>query len=279
MATMTQVAAGPFNVDGVSLYVERRGRGPQVLCLTALGHDAGDFNSLIARLCDRFEFISVEWPGHGRSGPDRVPASAARYAALLERLAEMLHLDNPIIIGNSIGGAASVIYASRHPVRGLVLCNSGGLYEVGPNLRRVCRLFEAFFAAGARGAWWYGPAFALYYRMVLRKRAAAAQRKKIIARGRQIAPLLRDAWASFGQPESYLGPLVERMEAPVWVAWAKRDLAPLDWCRPTIAKFRRSRFSTFDAGHTAFLEQPEAFAEQFLSFVDELEPAFRGASA
>lgn len=277
---MTQVSAGLFNVDGVSLYADRRGRGPQVLCLTALGHDAHDFDALVERLGDRFEFIRVEWPGHGRSSPDSQPASALRYAALLEKLVPMLRLDNPIIIGNSIGGAASVIYASKHPVRGLVLCNSGGLVEFAPDVARICGLFSRFFAAGARGAWWFGPAFAIYYRMVLPERAAAAQRKKIIASGRRIAPLLRDAWASFGRPEADLSPLAERVSAPVWVAWAKNDrFVPLDRCRATIAKFRHHRLSTFKAGHSAFLERPDAFAEQFLSFADQLAPDLRVASA
>lgn len=183
-----QVAAGLFEVDGVSLYVERRGRGRQVVCLSAVGHDAHDFDPLIERLADRFEFITVEWPGHGRSGPDTQPTSASRYAALLERLAPALQLDDPIIIGNSIGGAVSLIYASKHSVRGLVLCNSGGLVELTPFVTRLIKFFAAFFAAGARGAWWYGPAFTLYYKTVLPDRAAAAQRRKMIANRRRIAP-------------------------------------------------------------------------------------------
>ena len=271
---MTRDASGLFDVAGVSLHVDRRGQGPQVLCLTALGHDAHDFDPLIERLGDRFEFIRVEWPGHGRSGPDTEPASAARYAWLLERLAPMLGLDNPIIIGNSIGGAASVIYASKHPVGGLVLCNSGGLAELSPGVTRAIKIFEGFFAAGARGAWWYGAAFALYYRLVLPRRAAGAQRRKIIAGGRRMAPVLRDAWASFSRPETYLCPLAEQLDTPVWFAWGRRDMiAQLDLCRPGIAKFRNGRLSTFDAGHSAFLEQPDAFAEQFASFADPLAPA------
>jgi pimeloyl-ACP methyl ester carboxylesterase len=270
-----------FNVDGVRLYVERVGDGTQVVCLTALGHDGHDYDALVDRLGDRFEFIRVEWPGHGRSGPDASPASADRFAALFETLAVALELENPIIIGNSIGGTVGLMYASKHPVRGLVLCNSGGgLIEVTPYVTWVCKQFERFFAAGARGAWWYGPAFALYYTMVLPERAAAAQRKKIIANSRKIAPILRDAWAAFGQPESFLGPLVERLDTPVWVAWGKRDLfIPLDRCRPTIAKFRNGRLSMFNAGHTAFLGQPDAFAREFASFADNLPTPLHVACA
>jgi 4,5:9,10-diseco-3-hydroxy-5,9,17-trioxoandrosta-1(10),2-diene-4-oate hydrolase len=258
-------------VGDVELYVECSGRGQPVLCLTAIGHDARDFHPLVDLLADRFAFIRVEWPGHGRSGPDTQPVSAARYAELLDRLVPALAPENPIIIGNSIGGAAGLIYASRHPLRGLVLCNSGGLVEFGPQVARFCRLFERFFAAGERRAFWYGPLFALYYRMVLPSRRAAAQRRKIVGAGYRLAPLLRQGWASFGRPEAYLGPLVDRLDVPVWIAWAKRDkVISLDLCRPTIAKFRHGRLSTFDAGHSAFLEQPEAFAREFAAFAEAL---------
>jgi 4,5:9,10-diseco-3-hydroxy-5,9,17-trioxoandrosta-1(10),2-diene-4-oate hydrolase len=68
---------------------------------------------------------------------------------------------------------------------------------------------------------------------------------------------------------------VERLEAPVWVAWAKRDkVVRLDLCRPKIAH----RLSTFNAGHTAFLEQPDAFAHEFESFADHLPPRLKVAS-
>ena len=268
---MTADVQQMIRIDGVELCVERKGRGEPVLCLTAIGHDARDFDPLVDLLADRFEFIRAEWPRHGRSGPDAKPVSAARYAELLDRLVPALNLDNPILIGNSIGGAAALIYASTHPVRGLVLCNSGGLVEFGPDVARFCRLFERFFAAGARGAFWFGPLFALYYRMVLPTRAAAAQRRRIVAAGYRLAPLLREGWASFGRAEAYLGSLVERLDVPVWIAWAKRDkIIPLHRCRPTIARFRHATLSTFDAGHAAFLEQPEAFAQAFAAFAKRL---------
>jgi 4,5:9,10-diseco-3-hydroxy-5,9,17-trioxoandrosta-1(10),2-diene-4-oate hydrolase len=204
---------------------------------------------------------------------DRKPASAARYAELLDGAMQRLRLTAPIVLGNSIGGAAAIRYASRAPVRALVLCDSGELVAVTRSIAFFCRLFERFFAAGARGAAWYPRAFAWYYRLVLPTPSAAAQRARVIANARALAPTLRDAWASFGRADADVRDVAASLDVPIWVAWARRDrVIPLAACKPALDRLRRARLDTFDAGHSAFLEQPDAFAQGFAEFVASLPP-------
>jgi 4,5:9,10-diseco-3-hydroxy-5,9,17-trioxoandrosta-1(10),2-diene-4-oate hydrolase len=255
-------------VDGVRLSYVRSGQGQAVVCLHAIGHGGRDFEALAARIERGFEVIRIDWPGQGRSGDDRVPVSAARYAELLAGALAALKIERPIIIGNSIGGAAAIAYAGRHPVKALVLCNAGGLLEVTPAITRACTSMAAFFAAGARGAWWFRVAFWLYYTMlVLPSGAARAQRKRIIASGTEIAPVLRDAWLSFGKPEADLRAVAASLDVPVWVAWASGDwIIQLSACLPAIKRLKRGTLTRFGGGHAAFLERPRAFAKAFLSF-------------
>ncbi len=263
-----------ISVDGVSLAVKRWGRGAPVVCLSAIGHDALDFAPLAERLGDRHEFICIEWPGHGDSGADRQPASAARYATLVGGALSALGIERPIILGNSIGGAVAILHAARNPVRALVLCDSGGLVEVTPTIARFCRAFARFFAAGERRASWYPYAFAAYYKLVLPEPAAAQQRARIVARAYQIAPVLRQAWTSFAAPEADIRAVAAGLDVPIWVAWAKRDrVIPLRACRPAIDALRSATLDTFAAGHSAFLEQPDAFARGFLDFIARLPSA------
>src|SRR5580658_2925310 len=93
-------------VDKVPLAVKRAGSGAPVVCLTATGHDAQDFAPLAQRLAHKFEIICIEWPGHGDSKADHVPASAARYADLAGAVLRILNVREPLLVGNSIGGAA-----------------------------------------------------------------------------------------------------------------------------------------------------------------------------
>jgi 4,5:9,10-diseco-3-hydroxy-5,9,17-trioxoandrosta-1(10),2-diene-4-oate hydrolase len=268
---MTAAQIENLTIDGVALHVDCIGAGPPVLCLHAVGHDGHDFDALSQRLGRSYRFIRLDWPGQGQSAPDHAPASAARYAELADALIDALGLAHPVILGNSIGGAAAIRIAARRQVRGLVLCDSGGLVEITPMVARICRFFERFYAAGERGAWWFAPAFAVHYTMVLRGAAARAQRARIVAAARRNARVLREAWASFGRYDADVRDMAARLDVPIWVAWAKRDsILPLKYCLPAINRLKHHRLTTFEGGHSPFLEQPEAFARDFETFMKGL---------
>src|SRR5689334_4702387 len=108
-------------LEGVRIAVAREGHGTAIVCLHAIGHGGRDFEALTAALKDRYDVIRIDWPGQGRSGPDREPPTAQRYANLLAGVLEQLQVSAPVIIGNSIGGAAAIHYAQGCPVRALVL--------------------------------------------------------------------------------------------------------------------------------------------------------------
>lgn len=189
----TGVPAGSPTVvaDGVRLAYSRAGRGPTVVCLHAVGHGGRDFEAFARLACDAFEVVCIDWPGHGRSGPDTKAPSAARYGELLSLALSQLKIERPVLLGNSIGGGAAIVHAASHPVRGLVLCNSAGLLDVTADVTRACNFMARFFAAGARGAWWFKPAFWAYYTLlVLPSAVARGQRKRIIAAGYETAAVL-----------------------------------------------------------------------------------------
>jgi len=257
-----------ITVDGVDLAYHRSGAGVPVLCLSAIGHGGGDFADLSRRLEPGFEIIALDWPGHGRSGGDLEPLSPMRFAELAMGLITALGLNRPIILGNSIGGAAAILVAQQVPVRGLVLCDAGGLVKVDAAVGLFCRVFEALFAAGARGAWWFPSVYRAYYRhIVLPGPAARVQRERIIAAGPEMAESLRQAWAGFGRPSADISQIAMELEVPVWVAWARQDrVIPLSRCMATIRSLKRGTLTRFEGGHSAFLEDPEAFCEGFRAF-------------
>jgi 4,5:9,10-diseco-3-hydroxy-5,9,17-trioxoandrosta-1(10),2-diene-4-oate hydrolase len=242
-------------VDGVRLVYEEHGTGEPIVCLHAIGHDRSDFRTLQGG-----RVIALDWPGQGESSADRSPPSARRYRDLLGGFLDALGLDRVVLVGNSIGGAAAIEYAAAHPerVRALVLMNPGGLDAGGRLARFFINMMVRFFAAGARGARWFGRAFAFYYKLVLRQNAAAATRARIIAAGYELAPLLRDAWRGFGRPEADLRALAPSIHCPTLFAWARHDrFIQFRRSKEAIARFPDAHLELFDAGHAPQLETPE----------------------
>ena len=270
------------DVGGTRVAVSRRGAGPAVVCLHATGHGARDFELLAERVGDDFEIIAVDWPGQGRSPRESTPASAKRYARILEELLPRVADDPVILVGCSIGGAAAIEVAARTSdlVRALVLCDPGGLVELDGTTRFAINRMASFFSAGARGAWWYASAFAMYYRMVLPAKSARAQRDRIVASAYEIAPILAESWKSFAEPGADLRPLIASIGCPVFFAWATQDRV-LPWARtrPAAEKFADMRVEFFRAGHAAFLEDPDRFAASFRTFAASLPAVQRGSGS
>jgi 4,5:9,10-diseco-3-hydroxy-5,9,17-trioxoandrosta-1(10),2-diene-4-oate hydrolase len=263
-----------LEIDGARLVLDDDGDGPPLVCLHAIGHDARDFARLRERFRDRHRVVAVDWPGQGRSPREAGRATAARYATLLALVLDELGVERCVLIGNSIGGAAAITHAASHPdrVRALVLENPGGLAPVDD---RVAQTFLAamarFFAAGARRARWFGPAFALYYRMVLQRPAAREARARIVARRYEIAPVLADAWRGFAEAESDIRPLAPRIACPVLFAWATRDrIIPLARSLSAIRTFPNARLLRFAAGHAPHLETPDDFEKSLAEFLATL---------
>jgi 4,5:9,10-diseco-3-hydroxy-5,9,17-trioxoandrosta-1(10),2-diene-4-oate hydrolase len=260
-------------VDGVRLAYDDNGRGPEIVCLHAIAHGARDFERLGRRFGGNYRVIALDWPGHGNSGPDQKPASANRYTEILANFLDRAGIKRPVLVGNSIGGAVAINYAHSHPdrVRALVLENCGGLVAIDRSTRAAIGMMVRFFAAGERRAWWYPIAFRAYYRMVLRTPAAAQARDRMNAAAIEMAPILVQAWKSFAQPEADLRQLAPEIRCPVLFAWAKRDnIIALKRCLPAIKSFPNEQLETFDAGHAAHLETPDAFEQTLDRFLKDL---------
>jgi pimeloyl-ACP methyl ester carboxylesterase len=262
-------------LDGVSIaYSDSGESGPVLLCLPAIGHGARDFEAVSQRLMPQYRVLALDWPAQGDSGPDPMPASATRYASLLSAFIDQLNLDKVVLLGNSIGGAAAIRYASTHPqrVRGLILCDSGGLGKPTFTSRVFIAGFVQFFAAGRRGAFWYPRAFENYYQHVLITDPARAERDRIVRSAYEIASPSEQAWRSFGHPEEDLTGLLPKIQCPVLVAWAKKDLViPLESSKPYFDLFRDHQLEAFEGGHAAFLEDPDHFERSVRDFLQRVK--------
>ena len=134
------VAAGPdmvthrVEIDGVSLAWEDWGEGVPVVCLHGAGHSALDFRLLKNQSPAGCRLILLDWPGHGKSGPDsRGPDSRSftveRCVALLADFLTAVGLRSAVLFGSEFGAAVALAFSMQYPARarGLVLCQPAGL--------------------------------------------------------------------------------------------------------------------------------------------------------
>ena len=249
------------------------GTRPAVICLHAVGHGGGDYASTVDALGATHRVLAVDWPGHGASGPDAHPASAARYERVLAELIDQLRLDRVVIVGNSIGGAAAIRYAAHHPdrVRGLVLVDTGGLDRGGWVARVYIRSIARRFRRGAAGDPRFIAWYARFYDRLLTTPASQARRDAIVAAGPQMAEVLAQAWESFAAPDADLRALLPTLQVPILVAWARHDRV-IRWSRNrrAIARGQRVEVVRFEGGHSAPVEDPEAFNAALEGFLEAL---------
>ena len=104
------------------VYFEEAGEGRPLLCLHTAGADSRQWRHL---LCDtevtgRWRVLAFDMPYHGRSTP---PAgwwekeyllTTETYARMIMAFVRALELEQPVVLGCSMGGAVVLELASRH---------------------------------------------------------------------------------------------------------------------------------------------------------------------
>ena len=109
-------------------YLIRKGDGPILMLVHGFSANNSTWLQFADKLPDNYYLIAPDLAGHGKSS-EAESYDLERQAERLKALAEHLNLGPFHIIGNSMGGAISAIYAARFPedVASLILIDSAGL--------------------------------------------------------------------------------------------------------------------------------------------------------
>ncbi len=138
------------DIDGVPVHAVVRGTGPDLVMIHGASGNSRDFTfSMMGALSDRYRCIAIDRPGMGYTGRTD-PAyddafstraeSPAEQAALLKATAARLGAPDPLVLGQSFGGAIALAWALQGGPRALVLVAAvamewpGGLGPLYPSL-------------------------------------------------------------------------------------------------------------------------------------------------
>lgn len=118
-----------LRVDGAAVHVLVQGSGPDLVLIHGASGNLRDFSfSFAAQLQDHYRVIMVDRPGFGHSDP--LPdgeTSLAAQAARIRGAVAQLDVTNPIVLGQSYGGAVALAWALQEPPAALVLVGSVAL--------------------------------------------------------------------------------------------------------------------------------------------------------
>ena len=111
-------------VDGTRLHFVTKGEGRPVLLIHGNPGSTQDWTRVFGPLAALHRVIAFDRPGHGSSErPKHIDATVEVQARLLHDALKQLHVERPIVVGHSWGGALALVYAINYPeeVAGVVL--------------------------------------------------------------------------------------------------------------------------------------------------------------
>jgi pimeloyl-ACP methyl ester carboxylesterase len=111
-------------VDGTRLHFVIRGAGPPVVLIHGNPGSGQDWTRVFGPLGVNHKIVAFDRPGHSHSQrPKHGDTTVEVQARLLHDALQQLHVERPIVVGHSWGGALALIYAITYPkeVAGVVL--------------------------------------------------------------------------------------------------------------------------------------------------------------
>jgi len=107
------------------------GKGERTVVLVhGVNDQAGTWSAVTPKLKKDFRLVAIDLPGHGESGPKEGPLPMR---SMIDALSAVIDRESPnapvILVGNSMGGWVSILYATEHPERvaHLILEDSSGM--------------------------------------------------------------------------------------------------------------------------------------------------------
>jgi pimeloyl-ACP methyl ester carboxylesterase len=252
-------------LNGIEIDYEASGGGRAVLLSHGYSATGRMWDGQRRAMGERYRLVTWDMRGHGQTDS---PADPAQYSAELtvadmRGLLQHLGVERAVVGGLSLGGYVSLAFYLAHPemVEALVICDSGPGYR----------------SADARAAW----------NLRAHERAAELKARGLDAlggRSREMREAARHHRSAQGLAHAARGMLTQKdarvidglpsIRVPTLVVVGDRDEPFLGPCQYMAKKIPGARLEVIaGAGHSANLDQPEAFNRILLGFLDSLPPA------
>jgi pimeloyl-ACP methyl ester carboxylesterase len=266
-----------IEIDGRMVHVvDTGGDKPPLLFLHGLGGVWQNWLLNIAAFKDTHRCVAFDLPGFGESEMPAEPISINGFAKAADAVCAKLGLDNPVVIGNSMGGFVGAELALSFPTRvsKLVLVSAAGLSTEYVKREPVLAAARAWTALITRAG-------SQADTVIRRKRLRRAALQAVVRYPEKLSvPLTTElvrGGASPGFSDAFRALLtysfrdkLDKIEVPVLIVWGRNDiLVPVDDAEEFEHLIGENAHAVIfdDTGHLAMLERPSRFNELVRGFL------------
>ncbi len=265
------------------------GSGPAVLLIHGVGDNSTTWNTVQAKLAQRFTVIAPDLLGHGQSDKPRADYSVAAYANGMRDLLSVLEFERVTVVGHSLGGGVAMQFCYQFPqlVERLILVGAGGVTK---DVNVALRL--ASLPMGGEALALLRLPLVLPAVQLAGKVAGALLGSTRIGRDLpDVLRILRDlpeptASAAFtrtlravvdwrGQVVTMLDRCYLTESVPVQLIWGEQDaVIPVSHALMAHSAMPGSELEIFQrSGHFPFHDDPDRFVEVVERFIDSTRPS------
>ena len=105
--------------DDVQIHYETIGEGRDLVLVHGLTDSAGTWGVIVPTLAEHYRVTTLDLRGHGRSG-DAGTYDSMAMAQDLEAVVTAAAIEEPLLVGHSLGGIVVTAYGASAPTRGII---------------------------------------------------------------------------------------------------------------------------------------------------------------
>lgn len=263
-----RVAVGELDI--AYLRNEESANGDSVVLIHGFGANKDNWTRLAAELTDDFNVYAIDLPGHGDSSKNldlgyRFEDQVQHVARILEAL----DIDQAHMMGNSMGGAITALYAATFPeqVRSAVLFDPAGIFEYDSELVDLVMEGDNPLIPRKPGDFDRLMDFALEKKPFTPWPILDVMEEKAIA-NREVNEVIFAAIRDTGYEPDFRNAITQ-IRAPVLVVWGKEDRV-IDYRNADVFVERipdARKVLLEGVGHAPMIEVPEESARLFREFI------------
>jgi len=253
---------------------------PTVLLIHGLASSRDTWNDVAKSLTPYYHVIIPDLPSAGSTQvPSHFDLSVPNVTEQLRRFIEAAHIqDNLNIAGHSLGGTIAMFYASQYPfdTKSLMLMSTGGIFKNNNTNYLKNPILLKQLLINQKGDLDFVMKKVMFSQPFTASIIKEEQEKIFIIKSQETAKIINqiDALNRLYTPNTF-ATMMKNIEAPTMIIWGQQDqIINVEIAHEIKTLLKRADEPVIlnRVGHMPLLESPERVADDYLNFLNKVQP-------